>query len=163
MRILRNGKLLLVGGKRSLNPECCCDNPPCIVCVQLGTNGTFTAPCTGTLSIGYNDDNFGDNSAPETWDVNFPDFGDFDVGNDEALTLVGPVVQGNNYSFSASGCVSHAFPGAPAYDPDGVQCGGSPNPFDTSNIPPGGFRCPGLAYYSLVAQIHCEECPEEDI
>jgi alpha-tubulin suppressor-like RCC1 family protein len=36
-------------------------------CVQLGTNGTFVAPASGTLTLYFNDDNYSDNSG--SWNV----------------------------------------------------------------------------------------------
>ena len=75
----------------------------CGPCIQLGTNGTFVAPASGTLFLFFNDDVFGDDSESYTvsisnvctnvtvWAIN-------SVG-----VAVGTVSNSVTYSYSASG------------------------------------------------------------
>jgi uncharacterized repeat protein (TIGR03803 family) len=130
----------------------------CTSCVQLGTGGVFTAQCTGTLRLYFNDTlggAYGDNSGAYTAKV-------FAVGVTNATNVVvkanngqgvavGIVTKGSNYNYSASGyCIWGTGQGIVLVDPNGNNTNGVS--VDCSGFAGGGF-CPNSHCFSLVGRI----------
>jgi hypothetical protein len=128
----------------------------CQRCVQLGTSGSFTAQCTGTLRLYFNDeqsgvnDSFGDNSGSYTVTV-------ASVANNIAVPAsaangiaVGIVSNGVSYTFSASGTCS--------WDRTCTNCvadadGNHNGAVNCSSVITPAFICPAARCYSLVGKI----------
>jgi hypothetical protein len=118
----------------------------CQRCVQLGTSGSFTAQCTGTLVLYFNDDQlaFGNNAGSFTATVD--GFGAVTVmGTNGAGVAVGIVTKGSNYTFSASGLCDRG--GGNATDADGNPAGGCTSINITNSV------CPAAKCFSLVGKI----------
>ena len=126
----------------------------CGDCVQLGTNGSFTATATGTLFLFLNDDNFSDNSGSYTAMVSGVSATNVIVmANNRTGVEIGTVTNGNVYTYTASGICHHC-----SDLPD--QC-----PSDANGTGPrtgllwdctddrSGFVCPDLQCVSLVGKI----------
>jgi hypothetical protein len=161
-----------------INPSYTPVDPPvgpprfCNACIQLGTNGSFTAPSTGTLTLHFNDDIPGDNSGVLTVTV----YGvAYDVvvdakTNAASGVVIGTAYQGTTYNYTATGWVYWDYPcpyrrddncliNASGINQFGqlVDCDsmhGSTNPVDPpeARCTP-GYPCPGLVCYSLVGKI----------
>jgi hypothetical protein len=131
---------------------------PCGGCIQLGTNGTFTAPCTGTLFLFFNDDNFPDNSGAYTATV-YGVASDVVVpANNNLGVVAGMVSNGVTYSYSATGfCVwstsCHTSPDcatdANGHHPDGTVADCVAAGWNASNT----AICPNAQCFSLVGKI----------
>jgi hypothetical protein len=131
----------------------------CSSCVQLGTNGTFTAPCTGTLRLYFNDGfcagyGFLNNSGSYTatvYGVYSPTTDLVVMATDDTGVTVGPVTKGSNYTFTATGYCQWSA-NSPLVDANGVpKTGGSP--WDCSDVDRGITVCPSNQCYSLVGRI----------
>ncbi|MGO9246338.1 MAG: hypothetical protein ACLP0A_03860 [Verrucomicrobiia bacterium] len=121
----------------------------CTSCVQLGTSGSFTAQCTGTLRLYFNDDyEYEDNGGSYTVTVTGL------VNNVTVAAIasngvaVGIVSDGVTYSYVASGYCTYAS-GSCSYDPSGnpVGTGCDTSPSMVQAV------CPYSTPYSLVGRI----------
>ncbi len=122
----------------------------CASCVPLGTGGVFTAQCTGTLKLYFNDSlgAYTNNSGSYTARV----FGVSStnvvvLGNNGQGVTVGVVTKGSNYTYTASGFCSW---GAGEADPDGNDT--EHHPTDCSATV-GILFCPNTQCFSLVGRI----------
>ena len=122
--------------------------------VQLGTSGSFTAECNGTLYLYFNDEVglFSDNSGSFTVTVNAvttnvpaSDPTGYGIG-----IAVGMVTNGGVYSFTASGFCFHNG-SLPKTDADGNLTNGLPS--DCSSINITNAVCPIAKCFSLVGEI----------
>jgi hypothetical protein len=131
----------------------------CQRCVQLGTSGSFTAQCTGTLVLYFNDDEsdyptyYQDNSGSYTVMVNgvttnVPAYADSDTPPGVA---VGTVTTGSNYVFSASGTCFHTVSPLSGSDANGNETNGVP--WNCSSINITNSICPAAKCFSLVGKI----------
>jgi alpha-tubulin suppressor-like RCC1 family protein len=133
----------------------------CQRCIQLGTNGTFTAECNGTLYLYFNGEvgQFGNYSGSYTATVgsvttNAPAYDSRGLGIGVA---VGAVTIGNVYTYSASGLCTYDDLGHQS-TPDGVDFATS-NLVDCSSIPDNFYFnktnsvCPAARCFSLVGKI----------
>jgi alpha-tubulin suppressor-like RCC1 family protein len=125
----------------------------CAECIQLGTNGTFTAYATGTLFLYFNDNKalFSDNSGAYTVTVTGVVSGATVPATYEAGVIAGIVSNGVMYSYSASGICTNCTSEGCGDNASGVNnATGEPSvcPSDMSN-----FICPALQCYSLVGKI----------
>jgi alpha-tubulin suppressor-like RCC1 family protein len=128
--------------------------------VQLGTNGTLHAQCNGTLYLYFNDEigQFGDNAGSYTVAVNnvtntVPAFDPSGLGIGIAF---GPVTNGGNYHYSASGFCNRNAPGGSSYETDANGYDHSTNAVDCSsflNINITNAVCPTAKCFSLVGKI----------
>ncbi len=130
--------------------------------VQLGTNGTFTAHCSGTLYLYFNTDNFNYGAAGGGGWYSATILGSNSVvicSNVPVLATnyqgiaVGTVTVGNVYTFSASGSCAYDSQGDRA-NPSGI------NPVTTSqvdcsfaNLNITNAVCPSAKCFSLVGKI----------
>jgi hypothetical protein len=138
--------------------------------IQLGTNGTFTAPCTGTLTLYFNDDIYGDDTLAYTVTV-YGVASDIEVdGTNYNGVAVGTVYQGSNYNYTATGWVDF-WTGQDLGDDDAeytvnasgynqlgvlVDCDsmrGSTNGTGATRCWGPAFTFPGAICYSLVGKI----------
>ena len=132
----------------------------CDRCVQLGTDGSFTARCTGTLVLYFNGEigSFENYSGSYTVTVNGVTTNVPAYANELGIGLtpgvaVGTVTIGNVYTFSASGCCQYNVFGQLA-DPNGKDP--SSNQVDCSfanNINMTNAPCPTAQCFSLVGKI----------
>jgi len=121
-------------------------------CVQLGTSNVFTAPCTGTLVLFFNDDDFGDDTDGfYTVSITGITNNATVLSGDSAGVAVGTVSNGVSYTCTASGFCDRG--DDHLTDPDGdnvegflVGCNGGGG--HTCQTP-----CPGSICYSLVGKI----------
>jgi alpha-tubulin suppressor-like RCC1 family protein len=129
--------------------------------VQLGTGGVFTAQCSGTLYLYFNGEigQFGNYSGSYTATVNGVQFAV--PANDPTWAgtgvRVGPVTQGSNYTYTASGLCVYDSRGFQA-DPNGVNPATSNLVTCTSSTFNFNFNktnsiCPWLQCFSLVGKI----------
>ena len=130
----------------------------CERCVQLGTSGSFTAQCTGTLVLYFNDDTsdfpflYSDNAGSYTVTVNsvttnVPAYADY---LNPPGVAVGTVVKGSNYTFSASGfCIRNN--AGDQTDANGNGTNGIPASCSSINIT--NTICPTSKCFSLVGKI----------
>jgi alpha-tubulin suppressor-like RCC1 family protein len=131
----------------------------CVQCVQLGASGIFTAQCTGTLRLFFNDDVFNDNGTLSyTVTIGGLASNVAVVGSNNVGVAVGAVTNGLTYTYIASGFCSYDSNESPSSDVD-------PNGNNRSGIPigctgpngtgatPCGFVCPDTICYSLVGRI----------
>lgn len=127
----------------------------CQRAVQLGTNGSFTAQCSGTLVLYFNDEqgHFDDNSGSYTVSFDGLPTNVFVVANDptgySAGVAIGAVTNGGVYTCSASGTCS--------WNNDCSTCQADPNGngtnVDCSSINITNAICPALKCFSLVGKI----------
>jgi len=131
--------------------------------VQLGTSGSFTAHCTGTLVLYFNDDasdfpySYQDNSGSYTVTVNgvttnVPAYADYVSPFGVA---VGTVTNGVSYTFSASGrCIHDINNPSTMSDANGNKTNGVPwDCSDFSIINKTNAVCPTAQCFSLVGKI----------
>jgi hypothetical protein len=124
----------------------------CQRCVQLGTNGTLYAQCTGTLKLYFNDQigAFNDNGT-NSFTVTVDGFGTTNVPAAAASGVaVGIVTKGSNYTFSASGFCARNEQGD-LTDPDGNAP--NSNSVSCSSINITNAICPMWRCFSLVGKI----------
>jgi hypothetical protein len=134
-------------------------------CIQLGSNGSFVASKSGTLTLYFNDNMFGDNAKSYSVSINGSHVNV--NGGSSRGTIFGQVTKGLSYSYvadtnamvqlnwapSASGGGYNTNLGSIA-DPDGVVYS-----WDNQDIPSepaiagADFICPGLKSFSLVGVI----------
>jgi uncharacterized repeat protein (TIGR03803 family) len=127
-------------------------------CFQLGKSGSFVATASGPLVLYCNDNNYGDNSgsynvciAPvQQMCTNIP-------SADPAGVVIGNVVAGQAYAYTASGCVQRSVELNFA-DPDGNQYTNGCTTFVTNTIAPIPYTCPGLSRFALVGKINGGSC-----
>ena len=124
----------------------------CTSCIQLGTGGVFTAQCTGTLKLYFND-------GPEGFGNNLQSYTATVVGLATNVTVmatngrgvaVGIVTNGGVYAYSASGQCG--------WDVSCSPCLADANGNDTNGVPwtcssANPTTCPDLQCYSLVGRI----------
>jgi alpha-tubulin suppressor-like RCC1 family protein len=126
--------------------------PVCDGCIQLGTNGAFVAPCTGSLRLFINDEIYADNPT-NAYTVTISGLGQVNVPSDAANgVVIGIVSNGVTYSYSATGlCFFVAGDLNTAEDASGNGTNGLPHgcPFYGSSQ----FVCPASICYSLVGRI----------
>ncbi|MGA2138024.1 MAG: hypothetical protein ABSH14_04100 [Verrucomicrobiia bacterium] len=123
----------------------------CVECIALGTGGVFTAQCTGTLILYFNDDFFPDNSGAYTVTV-------YSVGMTNVVVestystgiIVGTVTNGGTYTYAATGLCIRSIPGDSS-DANGYGTNGVPVGCDDRDRC--GFICPTAPCYSLVGKI----------
>jgi alpha-tubulin suppressor-like RCC1 family protein len=121
-------------------------------CVQLGTSGSFTAPFTGTLTLYFNDNIYGDNTNGYT--VTIEPFGQTYVpGTNAQGVAIGTVSNGVAYTYTASGWVNINNPHDPNDDADPNGNGHSQQPLGCRSEDPCTFTCPDCHCYSLVGKI----------
>jgi hypothetical protein len=121
-------------------------------CVQLGTSGSFTAPFTGTLTLYFNDNIYGDNTNGYT--VTIEPFGQTYVpGTNAQGVAIGTVSNGVAYTYTASGWVNINNPHDPNDDADPNGNGHSQQPLGCRSEDPCTFTCPSCTCYSLVGKI----------
>ncbi len=98
----------------------------CTSCVQLGTGGVFTAQCTGTLKLYFNDAlaAYGDNAGSYTETVNGLATNVTVMATNGHGVAVGIVTNGGMYSFSASGYCNNG-PGFQFVDANGIISNGT--------------------------------------
>jgi alpha-tubulin suppressor-like RCC1 family protein len=123
--------------------------------VQLGTSGSFTAQCNGTLYLYFNDDQtaFGDNSGSFTATVD--GFAPVAVyANNASGVAAGPITSGSNYTFSASGTCFHSQSQFSGSDANGNDASNTLwNCSDFSIINKTNTVCPTAQCFSLVGRI----------
>lgn len=150
-----NGKILFVDGAIAMDPACC---PTCPEqCIQMGTSGSFTAPCNGTLRLRFNDGvgTYGDNTGALTVTINGSDY---TVPGASGLVDGPSVLCGEVVDYAASGSVQIASDGR-TYDADGNYVAGPPG--EPSGVPATSeFYCHGtdafgaaLIKWSLIGRI----------
>jgi alpha-tubulin suppressor-like RCC1 family protein len=124
----------------------------CQRCVQLGTNGVFTAQCNGTLYLYFNDEQgyFGDNSGSYTVSFDGLSTNVNVLANNVNGVAVGAITNGGVYSYSASGFCVYDSQGHDA-DPDGQDH--STNQVSCSSINITNTICPAAKCFSLVGKI----------
>lgn len=122
-------------------------------CIQLGTNGSFTAKATGTLVLYFNDrlDAFNDNSSSYNATVDsFPPVTVLATATNGVT--VGTVTNGLTYTYSATGTCFHCFGGGGCpTDANGITTNGLR--WDCSSSDMSNFVCPNAQCYSLVGKI----------
>ncbi len=127
--------------------------------VQLGTSGSFTAECNGTLYLYFNDQigQFGDNGT-NSYAVTFHAVGQTNVlatvmGANGNGVAVATVTNGGVYAYSASGFCSYNFQCGAAceFDPEGRDHNGGFG--DCSSINITNAICPAWRCFSLVGKI----------
>ncbi len=132
-------------------------------CFQMGSSGYFVASESGTLTLIFNDDNYGDNSGSFTVCITpATSMCTTVLATDEAPgsgAVVGNVVAGQMYLCTASGECHYNY-GVCQANPDGfLTDGGMPN---TSVCNPilgdTTFTCPGIQAFSLVGNINGGAC-----
>lgn len=118
--------------------------------VQLGTEGTFTAQCNGTLYLYFNTDNFG--ACTGQYNVAFGSLMTNVPANASTGVAVASVTNGGTYSYSASGWCTNSF--GLAFDPNGrdfsnrlAECSSYPGLNTTNTV------CPMWQCFSLVGKI----------
>jgi hypothetical protein len=129
----------------------------CQRCVQLGTNGTLYAQCTGTLKLYFNDDQsaFGDNNG--SYNVMFNGSNVTVMAASSAGVAVGTVTNGGVYTYSATGTCYHCNIG-PDFCPSDAN-GTNPNTTnlwncsDLSVVNRTNTVCPAAPCFSLVGRI----------
>jgi alpha-tubulin suppressor-like RCC1 family protein len=127
---------------------------PCGPCVQLGTNGSFTATATGTLFLFLNDESgqFGDNSGSYTATVDGVASQIVVYANNNLGVAIGTVTNGDVYTYSAGGICFHCDTGDQCpTDANGTDLD-TGHLWDCTGDPP-DFICPGLQCESLVGKI----------
>ena len=119
--------------------------------VQLGTNGTFTAQCNGTLYLYFNTDNF--NACTGQYNVTFGSLATNVPASVSSGVAVGSVTIGSNYIFNASGFCTYDSQGDQA-NPNGINPVTS-NQVDCSfaNLNITNAPCPTAQCFSLVGKI----------
>jgi uncharacterized repeat protein (TIGR03803 family) len=127
----------------------------CSSCVQLGTSNVFTAQCTGTLKLYFNDDYYYNDNYGE-YIVTITGLGLTSNVTVSALAsngvAVGIVSNGVTYTCVASGwCNSGDLPSCTNTN---IPCGCDPNgKFSDTGEPP--FECPASATYGMTKAV----CP----
>jgi hypothetical protein len=124
--------------------------------VQLGTSGSFTAQCNGTLYLYFNTDNFSGYGAPSgggSYNATVNGSNVTVYGTNSLGVALGTVTNGGAYSYTASGlCVYDSAHNLA--DPDGRDSGSS-NQVDCSfsylNVT--NSICPSLQCFSLVGKV----------
>jgi hypothetical protein len=119
-------------------------------CIQLGSNGAFVAPASGTMTLYYNDSGYGDNSG--SFSVCITEVSQTCVsvlGNASGGISSGNLAAGQTYSYQAYGVIGYNLNGCQS-DPDGNIVAGNCGPA----IGDGSFKCPGLKAFSLVGEIN---------
>jgi hypothetical protein len=124
---------------------------------QMGTSGSFVAERTGRLKMQCNEylGGLGDNEPPPAAKLWAVSIGGESYGLDSLSETNGPlVVQGQTYSYTASGVVwaGNYHSEECLWDPDGVRTKGGCAP-STPTIAPEGWVAPGLVEVSLVGRI----------
>ena len=124
-------------------------------CIQLGTNGSFTAQCTGTLRLLFNDDYFPDNQGAYTATV----YGISSVAtqlivvvSNERGTVAGIVSNGVTYTYTASGFVADGHGCSPTCEVDADGNDHSRQPYGCV-ASPCVYPCPHCKCYSLIGII----------
>jgi hypothetical protein len=125
----------------------------CQRCVQLGSSGSFTAECNGTLYLYFNDDQtaFGDNGT-NAYRVIFKGVTNNVPGNAGNGVIFGTVTNGGNYAYSASGFCVYDSNGDSA-DPDGKDPSHQQVDCSLINLNITNAICPARACFSLVGKI----------
>ncbi|HUK81779.1 MAG TPA: hypothetical protein VLZ12_04020 [Verrucomicrobiae bacterium] len=128
----------------------------CQRCVQLGTGGSFTAQCNGTLYLYFNDDQtaFGDNGT-NSYSVTFHAAGQTNLlaivmGANSSGVAISTVTNSGVYFYSASGFCARDI-GNNMTDPDGRDP--SSNQVACSSINITNSICPMWRCFSLVGKI----------
>ena len=128
--------------------------------IQLGTNGSFTAHCTGTLVLYFNDEQgaFSDNAGSFTVTVdgfsqtNVPAFGDGGEQGFSPGVAIGTVTNGGVYTYSASGlCQWDINCSACFAEANGNLTNGAPANCTSINMT--NSICPAAKCFSLVGKI----------
>ena len=122
----------------------------CQRCVQLGTSGSFTAQCNGTMYLYFNDDQLAFDDNDGSYNVTFNGSNVTVLATNYAGVAVGTVIKGSNYTFSASGLCFHD-PQLPATDANGNLTNGVSA--DCSSINITNTICPAAKCFSLVGKI----------
>jgi hypothetical protein len=130
----------------------------CERCVQLGTTGSFTAQCSGTLVLYFNDyqydfdtESYGfDDNGTNSFTVTIGSITTNVPGNAAWGVAVGTVTNGGVYTYSASGfCARDEVPHLS--NPDGNDP--NTNLVGCSSINATSAICPTLKCFSLVGKI----------
>jgi hypothetical protein len=142
--------------------------PVCTGCIQLGTNGTFTAPCTGPLKLYFNDDVWSDNDSSTWYTVTITYGSGQTLGQTNVPSLspagvvIGTVSNGVAYSYIATGfcswnngCGFDCEVDASGRDHSGIlrDCDGNHGSTNGTGEIRSGFICPDAICYSLVGRI----------
>jgi len=128
----------------------------CLRCVQLGTGGSFTAQCNGTLYLYFNTDDFG--ACTGQYNVTFGGQATNVPANLDCGVAVGTVTNGGVYSYTASGFCTYNTASGLQSDPNGVDFT-SGTPVDCSSSPFNNYLdktnsvCPMWQCFSLVGRI----------
>lgn len=126
----------------------------CSSCVQLGTSGIFTAQCTGTLTLYFNDEvgAFPNNFGSYTATVNGSATDVTVMATNDQGVPVGIVTNGGVYFFSASGLCGwdNNFTNQVA-DANGST--NSAAPVDCATLGASDCVCPAAQCFSLVGRI----------
>ena len=130
----------------------------CQRCVKLGTNGTFTAQCNGTLYLYFNDEQgaFGDNGT-NSYAVMFHAAGQTNLlatvmGANSDGVAIGAVTNGGVYFYSASGFCQYDSQGHVA-DPEGNDPNTNQVSCSFANLNITNAVCPAAKCFSLVGKI----------
>jgi alpha-tubulin suppressor-like RCC1 family protein len=124
----------------------------CVQCVQLGTSGIFTAQCTGTLRLFFNDNGFGDNGT-NSYAVTVNGVTTNVPGIASGGVAVGTVTNGVAYTYTASGFIGYTGDFGSEVDPNGKDHFGILRGCGYTGQSPCGFVCPETICYSLVGRI----------
>ena len=131
----------------------------CQECIQMGTNGFFTAQCTGTLTLYFNDDQYTDNSGAYTATVFGVASEVIVVGTNSTGIAIGTVSNGVTYSYIADGFVTWS-PSGDKTDPNGddpsghlIDCDSNHGSTHYNGEGRCGFPCRTAICYSLVGKI----------
>jgi alpha-tubulin suppressor-like RCC1 family protein len=127
----------------------------CTACLQLGTSNTFTAYTTGTLTLWFNDDAYGDNGTGTYYTVTIDHgLGTVTVWATNSTGIaIGTVTNGVTYTCTASGYCDYGCGFSCEVDANGVDHGNHLQDCTSTEAYRCGFTCPGAVCYSLVGQI----------
>ncbi len=128
-------------------------DPPigCGQCTQFGSTGSFTAPESGEIIFGMNDNRYEDNSG--SWIITLQEFGSSGTtqievpsgGNVSSMPF--SVEKGKTYTYSATGLVVWVG-NQPPVGPDGLNI-----------VAEQDFACPGKNKFCLIGRFFC--APED--
>jgi alpha-tubulin suppressor-like RCC1 family protein len=118
--------------------------------VQLGTDGSFTAQCNGTLYLYFNTDNF--DACTGQYNVTFGSLITNVLANSITGVAVALVTNGDTYSFSANGFCTYDANGD-ATDPNGNLTNGVHAGCSFMNLNITNAVCPTAMCFSLVGKI----------
>jgi len=128
----------------------------CQRCIQLGTGGSFTAQCNGSLYLYFNLDQKQSYNAAGSYTalVNGVQFAVPGNNNNASGTFVGPVTNGQVCTYSATGtCYWSRGDLTTASDPNGNGTNGTWNCFDFNIVNKTNTVCPMWQCFSLVGKI----------